>query len=87
MYITTIHVNFYYAHSGTIGILLGDRVKKVYGIELIESAVEDAKQNCANNGETCQYLHSKIFISQLDFFLLCCSPNITLTEKRVISNP
>lgn len=35
--------------TGTIGIILSKYVQKVYGIELVESAVEDAKKNAERN--------------------------------------
>ena len=35
--------------TGTIGIILSQHVKYVYGIELVESAVEDAKVNAKSN--------------------------------------
>jgi len=35
--------------TGTIGLSLASRVKKVVGLELVESAVEDAKRNMALN--------------------------------------
>ena len=38
-----------YSGTGTIGILISENAKKVYGIELIEEAVEMAKENCLIN--------------------------------------
>ena len=35
--------------TGTIGIILSQYVKHVYGIEIIESAIKDAKSNAARN--------------------------------------
>lgn len=36
--------------TGVIGICLSGRAKKVIGVELVESAVEDARANAALNG-------------------------------------
>ena len=38
-----------YCGIGTIGIFASDKVKKIYGIETIEQAIEDAKQNAKLN--------------------------------------
>ena len=38
-----------YCGTGTIGVFASKNVKKVYGIELIPEAIEDAKINAANN--------------------------------------
>lgn len=46
-----------YSGTGTIGILISENAKKVYGIELIEEAVEVAKENCkANNITNAHYI-------------------------------
>lgn len=39
-----------YCGIGTIGIFASDKVKKIYGIETIPEAIEDAKQNAKING-------------------------------------
>lgn len=39
-----------YCGIGTIGIFLAKYVKKVYGVELVEQAIEDAKENAKMNG-------------------------------------
>jgi len=38
-----------YSGTGTISIFLSEKAKKVYGIEIIESAVKDARENAAMN--------------------------------------
>lgn len=38
-----------YSGTGTIGILISENAKKVYGVELIEEAVAMAKENCIIN--------------------------------------
>ncbi|TSK22750.1 tRNA (uracil(54)-C(5))-methyltransferase homolog-B [Bagarius yarrelli] len=46
--------------TGSIGITLSPKLKKVIGIELIEQAVEDAKYNAALNGiQNCEFLLGK----------------------------
>ena len=38
-----------YCGIGTIGIFMANKAKKVYGIEIVEQAIEDAKENCKIN--------------------------------------
>jgi 23S rRNA (uracil1939-C5)-methyltransferase len=46
-----------YSGTGTIPILLSSVSKKIVGIEISESAVEDARRNCAENGiENCRFI-------------------------------
>ena len=46
-----------YCGTGTIGIIVSENAKKVVGIELIEEAVEAAKENAAKNGVTnCEFI-------------------------------
>ena len=45
-----------YCGIGTIGIYMAKHAKKVYGIEIVEQAIEDAKENCKiNNIENAEY--------------------------------
>lgn len=39
-----------YCGIGTIGIFVAKHVKKVYGIEIVEQAIQDAKENAKMNG-------------------------------------
>ena len=41
-----------YCGIGTIGIFMASKAKKVYGIEIVEQAIEDAKENCKINNIT-----------------------------------
>lgn len=41
-----------YCGTGTISLLLSEKAKKVYGVELIEDAVKDARRNAELNGVT-----------------------------------
>jgi len=38
-----------YCGIGTIGIFMANKSKEVYGIEIVEQAIEDAKENCKIN--------------------------------------
>ena len=38
-----------YCGIGTIGIFMAKKAKKVYGIEIVEEAIKDAKENCKLN--------------------------------------
>ena len=41
-----------YCGIGTIGIFMANKSKEVYGIEIVEQAIEDAKENCKINNVT-----------------------------------
>ncbi len=41
-----------YSGIGTIGLSFAKQVREVYGVEVIETAVEDAKKNAERNGIT-----------------------------------
>lgn len=41
-----------YCGIGTIGIFMANKAKEVYGIEIVEQAIEDAKENCKINNIT-----------------------------------
>ena len=50
-----------YSGTGTIPIWLSDQAKKIYGIEIVQSAVIDAKKNAKLNGiENCEFLEGDI---------------------------
>jgi 23S rRNA (uracil1939-C5)-methyltransferase len=50
-----------YSGTGTIPIWLSGQAKKVYGIEIVKSAVVDAKKNATlNNIENCEFLEGDI---------------------------
>jgi len=50
-----------YSGTGTIPIWLSDQAKMVYGIEIVKSAVMDAKKNADLNGiENCEFLEGDI---------------------------
>ena len=39
-----------YCGTGSIGIFMSGKAKKIIGVEMIEAAVKDAKENAALNG-------------------------------------
>jgi len=46
-----------YSGTGTIPIWLSDSAKEIIGIEIVESAVADARENCVKNGVTnCRFM-------------------------------
>ena len=46
-----------YCGTGTIAIWLAAQARKVIGLELVESAVADAKKNCLTNGvDNCEFI-------------------------------
>lgn len=50
-----------YCGIGTIGILASNKVKKVYGIEIVEEAIENAKQNASlNNIENIEFMKGDV---------------------------
>jgi len=50
-----------YSGTGTIPIWLSGKAKKVYGIEIVPSAVVDARKNAERNGiDNCQFLEGDI---------------------------
>ena len=50
-----------YSGTGTIAIYLSDRAAEVTGFEIVDSAVEDARNNCRINGiSNCRFIHGDI---------------------------
>ena len=50
-----------YSGTGTIPVWLSDKVKQVYGIEIVKSAVSDARQNAERNrADNCRFLEGDI---------------------------
>ncbi len=71
-----------YCGTGSIGIFLSDQVKKVIGVELIEEAIDDAKENAALN---C-ILNTRFFVGDAalvctdEFFLEHGRPDVIITD-------
>lgn len=52
-----------YSGTGTIGQILSQKAAKVVGIEIVEDAVEMAKENAALNGLTnCEFIAGDVFV-------------------------
>lgn len=50
-----------YCGTGTISIFLSDAAKKITGMEIMESSIKDAKNNCRlNNIENCEFIQGDI---------------------------
>ena len=71
-----------YCGTGSIGIFLSDQVEKVIGVELIEEAIDDAKENAALNG----ILNTRFFVGDAalvctdEFFLEHGRPDVIITD-------
>jgi 23S rRNA (uracil1939-C5)-methyltransferase len=71
-----------YCGTGSIGIFLSDQVEKVIGVEMIEEAINDAKENAALNG----ILNTKFFVGDVaavctdEFFLEHGRPDVIITD-------
>ena len=49
-----------YCGTGTISLFLAQKAKKVYGVEIVKQAVEDAKINAKNNNiENAEFIYGK----------------------------
>jgi 23S rRNA (uracil1939-C5)-methyltransferase len=68
-----------YCGTGTIAIYLASMAKEVVGIEMMESSVRDAQENCRRNGiDNCRFVQGDIR------FVL---PQIDLRPDVVIIDP
>ena len=71
-----------YCGTGSIGIFLSKLAKKLIGVEMIEEAIEDAKENAALNN----VLHAKFFEGDVikivddDFFIQHGIPDVIITD-------
>ena len=71
-----------YCGTGSIGIFVSPKAKKVIGVEVIEEAIEDAKKNAANN----QIEHAHFFagdtikICNDEFFATHGKPDVIITD-------
>jgi 23S rRNA (uracil1939-C5)-methyltransferase len=71
-----------YCGTGSIGIFLSGQAKKVIGVELIEQAIDDARQNAALNNIT----HAHFFAGDVikicndDFFAVHGKPDVVITD-------
>ena len=71
-----------YCGTGSIGIFVSDKAKKVIGVEVIEDAIEDAKKNAALNNIS----HAEFFAGDVikicndDFFKKHGKPDVVITD-------
>ncbi|CCW64501.1 unnamed protein product [Phytomonas sp. EM1] len=67
--------------TGTIGLVLSPHVKKVIGIELVKSSVENAQRNAQRNG-----IHNAVFhAGRVENVLPTIIRNLTLEERKDIT--
>ena len=72
-----------YCGTGSIGIFLSGKAKKIIGVEMIEAAVQDAKENAALNGlslSTEFFAGDVIDICTDDFFAQHGKPDVLVTD-------
>ena len=71
-----------YCGTGSIGIYVSDGAKKIIGVEVVEAAVQDARENAAMNGIS----HAEFFTGDVskvctaDFFATHGKPDVIITD-------
>jgi 23S rRNA (uracil1939-C5)-methyltransferase len=71
-----------YCGTGSIGIFVSGKAKKIIGVEMIAAAIEDAKQNAALNNLTAAefYAGDVIDICNDEFFAAHGRPDVIITD-------
>jgi 23S rRNA (uracil1939-C5)-methyltransferase len=71
-----------YCGTGSIGIFLSKKAKKIIGVDIIAAAIDDAKENAAlNNLTTAEfYTGDVIDICNGDFFAVHGRPDVIITD-------
>lgn len=71
-----------YCGTGSIGIFVSGKAKKIIGVEAIEAAIEDAKENAALNGldKTAFFAGDVIDICNDEFFAAHGRPDVIITD-------
>lgn len=71
-----------YCGTGSIGIFVSEKAKKIIGVEMIAAAIDDAKENAALNNlqEAEFYVGDVIDICNDDFFALHGKPDVIITD-------
>ncbi|MBM7643722.1 23S rRNA (uracil(1939)-C(5))-methyltransferase RlmD [Streptococcus loxodontisalivarius] len=70
-----------YSGIGTIGLSFAKQVKQVYGVEVIEAAVEDAKKNAALNGiENASYVADSAENAMAEWSKAGIKPDVILVD-------
>ncbi len=71
-----------YCGTGSIGIFVSKNAKKIIGVEMIEAAVNDARQNAAlNNLTNAEFIAGDVIdICNDDFFVTHGRPDVIITD-------
>jgi 23S rRNA (uracil1939-C5)-methyltransferase len=71
-----------YCGTGSIGIFVSKKAKKIIGVEMIEAAIRDAKENAAMNDLTAAefYAGDVIDICNDEFFTIHGRPDVIITD-------
>jgi 23S rRNA (uracil1939-C5)-methyltransferase len=71
-----------YCGTGSIGIFLSQHIKNLVGVELIEAAIDDAKENAAlNNIESAKFFAGDVIkICNDEFFAKHGRPDVVITD-------
>lgn len=71
-----------YCGTGSIGIFVSDKAKKIIGVEMIDAAIEDAKENAALNklASASFFAGDVIDICNDDFFAAHGQPDVIITD-------
>jgi 23S rRNA (uracil1939-C5)-methyltransferase len=71
-----------YCGTGSIGIFASSMAKKIIGVEMVEAAIEDAKENAALNNlsHTSFFAGDVITVCNDNFFKLHGKPDVIITD-------
>lgn len=71
-----------YCGTGSIGIFVSNKAGKIIGVEMVEAAIEDAKENAALNNlnDAAFYAGDVIDICNDDFFAAHGRPDVIITD-------
>ena len=71
-----------YCGTGSIGIFLSNKAKKIIGVEMMEAAIEDARENAAlNNISHVEFFSGDVIkICNDDFFSVHGKPGVIITD-------
>jgi 23S rRNA (uracil1939-C5)-methyltransferase len=71
-----------YCGTGSIGIFVSRKAKKIIGVEMVAAAIEDAKENAALNGltDTAFFAGDVIDVCNGDFFAAHGRPDVIITD-------
>ena len=72
-----------YCGIGTIGIYMAKQAKKIYGIEIVEQAIEDAKENCRKNNIT----NAEYFAGDTQELLVDLIENKKINPNVIVVDP